>query len=313
MDPEEIYPLATWNSDGTGITATEVAQRLKEAESLLKTDVKSDHILAARMIDAARRLHNIAFNNGVDPKYVSVLLAEAVYCALLDLAHANGIAADARQHCEKTLLRAGFYLSGIEILCGNPGENPAPSAWVDPFKVDLIDADRKALIAKMQRCLKGCGVSELPKSPGGDSVRASAESIGEIPVTPSPASGDDRNPNSLAHLSDEAKVIAAKHAIAAYGRNKQLPSASVSALFRELDGKAAGNKGAAPKHAWQGVKWVVVDDINRNDHSLSTEPLSRAIDQIWVRENSGSYADLVSSRAERLAEMVCRTEAAADG
>lgn len=179
-------------------------------------------------------------------------------------------------------------------------------------RTQMIKSNFEALEAEILRCLgRGC-VAKLPQSPGGDRVRAGAETIGKIPVTPSPAPRGDRDANSFAHLSDEAKVIAAKHAIAAYARNKQLPSAAHLALFGELDDKAAGNKGAAPKHAWQGVKWVVVDDIKRNDHSLSAEPLSRAIDQIWVRENSGSYADLIGSRAERIAEVINATDAAAD-
>lgn len=241
---------------------------------------------------------------GYKPEDFSIVIPARDFCHLLDDSRMISFKIGGSSTDTSTM-----RVYDIEILRGAS----APDAGIGIFGPKMVESNRKALDAEILRCLGRDAVGKLPKSPSSDRVSPRAEPIGKIPVTPSPASGDDRNPNSLAHLSDEAKVIAAKEAVAAYGRNKQLPSASVSALFRELDGKAAGNKGAAPKHAWQGVKWVVVDDINRNDHSLSTEPLSRAIDQIWVRENSGSYADLVSSRAERLAEMVCRGDSAADG
>lgn len=201
-----------------------------------------------------------------------------------------------------------FFYNDMEILRGVD----EVIVWLD---IPVIHPDREALEAEILRCLGRDAVGKLPEGAGGNRVSPRAEPIGEIPVTPSPASGDDRDSNSLAHLSDEAKVIAAKEAIATYARKKQLPSAAHLALFGELDGKAAGNKRA------QSIVDMIrmpgpdidIDDIDRNDHSLSAEPLSRAIDQIWVRENGGPYADLVCSRAERLAEMVWRAEAATDG
>lgn len=54
-------------------------------------------------------------------------------------------------------------------------------------------------------------------------------------------------------------------------------------------------------------------NINRHAHRLSSESLSRAADQIWSANSGGTYADLVCSRPERLAEMVYRGDAAADG
>lgn len=283
----------------------------------------------------------------------------------------------------------GFVGRGRRMQWHGMGINIATSGD-DAFGVALcgveIESHREALTSEMlSRLKRGC-IAELPEGTGGNRVSPRAEPIGKIPVTPSPAGGDDRNPNSLAHLSDEAKVVAAKEAVAAYARNKQLPSAAHLALFGELDGKRAGNKGsdepptsgrlrsAFSVGKWGGIRWVatdfaapgadktvaairradgsivatnlpagtvvataigdkfasftvlrdatgeteifsarIVDDIKRNDHSLSAEPLSRAIDQIWVRENGRPYADLIGSRAERLAEMVCRGDSAADG
>ncbi len=218
----------------------------------------------------------------------------------------------------RTLLRAGFHFCNFEILRGDPGQDRV-LACLARGRDEMIGANGESLLSEIEGCFQGSRIAKLPKSPSSNSVSPSAEPIGKIPVTPSPASGDDRNPNGLAHLSDETKVIAAKEAIAAYARNKQLPSAAHLALFGELDGKAAGNKGPGlgqagwmPAPAWHAQIDRLFDDIKRNNHSLSAEPLSRAIDQIWVRENGGSYADLVCSRAERLAEMVYRGDAAAD-
>lgn len=178
-------------------------------------------------------------------------------------------------------------------------------------------------------------IAELPEGPSADRVSPSAEPVGEVAVTPSPASGDDRNPNSLAHLSDEAKVIAAKEAIAVYARNKQLPSAEMLATFGELDRAKTGGSAAAVGEdlaesefctrlakAIHNLPPAAISitsspgapaNINRHAHRLSSESLSRAADQIWGANSGGSYADLVCSRAERLAEMVYRGDAAADG
>lgn len=347
MDPEETYPLATWNSDGTGITATEVAHRLKAAEknfanayrdafiakfAQAKSVVRTDGVVAAPpgvsgepkedadylLLERIFELPELIMSHGFPVSDISVMLPEESYVALLALAEAEDLAVNPTPFDPATLLRARFFLIGIEVLCG--GRLVTEPVAIFARLGAGVDANSKALLAKIQRCLTGGRITELPKSPSGDRVSPRAETIGKIPVTSSAAGRDNRDSNSLAHLSDEAKVIAAKEAIAAYARNKQLPSAAHLALFGELDGKRAGNKGPGlgqagwmPAPAWHAQIDRLFDDIKRNDHRLSAEPLSRAIDQIWVRENGGAYADLVCSRAERLAEMVCRTEAAADG
>jgi len=232
----------------------------------------------------------------IDPKYVSLVIPAHDFGVLYDV---NNV-----ENCHSSM-----RIYGMEILLGEDDV----SIWYSGPTV--VSANREALEAEILRCLGRDCVRELPQSASGNGVSPRAKTVGEIAVTPRPASGDHRDADSLAHLSDEAKVIAAKEAIAAYARKKQLPSAAHLAVFRELDSKRAGNKGRGltVKDCLKAKALLDADDIDRYHHSLSAEPLSRAIDQIWVRENGGAYADLISSRSERLAEMVCRSEAAADG
>lgn len=251
MDPEEIYPLATWNSDGTGITATEVAQRLKEAEK----------------------------------------------------------------------------------------------AWPQMIKPNF-----EALRVEILRCLGRGAVGELPKSASGNGVSPGVKTFREVGVTAGAAGRDNRDSNRTADLTHEEKIIAAKHAISVYARDKKLPSTEMLATFGELDrAKASGGAAAvgvdlAKPGADKTVWWIATDEctglldddtlvdfadadhriaaalarrgatanINRHAHRLSSESLSRAADQIWSANSGGSYADLVCSRAERLAEMVYRGDSAAD-
>jgi len=376
-----------------GITATEVAQRLKDAEKTARERLANAYRDA--FIAEFGETKPVVRTAGVVEREAAPIDLSAIYAACKAIMQAGyeprdfSIVIPGRDFCQ-LLGDLSFKVKGdpaetstmrvhdLEILRGDAG--------IGIFGPKMIESSRKALDAEILRCLGRGGITELPKSTSGDRVRASAEPIGKIPVTPSPAGGDDRDSNSLAHLSDEAKVIAAKHAIAAYARNKQLPSAAHLALFGELDGKRAGNKGsdepptsgrlrsAFSVGKWGGIRWVatdfaapgadktvaairradgsivatnlpagtvvataigdkfasftvlrdatgeteifsarIVDDIKRNDHSLSAEPLGRAVDQVWVRENGGAYADLISSRAERLAEMVCRGDSTADG
>lgn len=205
-----------------------------------------------------------------------------------------------------------FTFAEMEILRGES----QIIIWLD-LPDSMVKTCGEPLKAEILGCLQGGRVTELPQSASSNGVSPRAKPVSEVGIAPSPASGDDRDSNGLAHLSDEAKVIAAKEAIAAYARKKQLPSPAHLALFGELDGKRAGNKrprySISPAEAARLLRGDFIDDIHRNDHGLASEPLGRAIDQIWVRENGGSYADLISSRSERLAEMVNRGDSAADG
>jgi hypothetical protein len=243
---------------------------------------------------------------------------------------------------------------GIELLCGRE----EVQVWLVLPKV--IEPNREALKMEILRRLGWGGLGELPKSASSNGVSPSAKPVGEVGVTSSAAGRDNRDSNRPADLTHEEKVIAAKHAIAVYAREKKLPSAEALALFSELDGwfprggAAAVGVDLAKPGADRTARWwlgqspaamapvslptseelcsgfggleynfIAFDEvtdlgcgapanINRHAHRLSSESLSRAADQIWCANSSGSYADLVCSRAERLAEMVYRGDAAAD-
>lgn len=269
----------------TGITATEVAQRLGLPRCWPSPEYPPIDIAAIN------RVRRILLEHNVDPRQVGLTIPEQDFFefrrAFLPEPRSEG---------------SGMRIFDIEILRGLDGV----LVWFGSVK--MVTSRLEALEAEILRCLGRDRVRELPKSASSNGVSPSTKTIGEVAIAACAAGRDNRNPNSLAHLSYEAKVIAAKEAIAAYARNKQLPSAAHLALFREIDYARACNDSS--HRAWNAP---VIDDIKRNDHSLSAEPLSRAIDQIWVRESSGSYADLISSRAERLAELVCRGDSAADG
>lgn len=348
MENEENETPLTWSRAVLGVgaapmTATEVRERRRDAYLRMKQEMlskpepawvdefvnetqrriadamamqaeRAEGYSLERLINRIAGIGRIAENYGVAVKEIGIVLQETQYDRLLHFLKQSAPLVD-QPACPRSLLRASFRLYGVEILRGG-FDRDTPLVCLRNRDI-LFDAHREALIAEIESRLSGDAVSELPQSASSNGVSPGAKPVSEVGIAPRPASGDDRNPNSLAHLSDEAKVIAAKEAIAAYARKKQLPSAAHLALFGELDGKRAGNKG----RPWNPGKARLaacaagraVNDIDRNHHGLSAEPLGRAIDQIWVRENGGAYADLISSRSERLAEMVNRGDAAADG
>lgn len=330
VENEEQNCLLAWNSSGTAMTATEIRERRREAYFRLKQQMDAKPNPAVdKFVDevqrqvadamgltgpkAARPISFLDIAKAADaigqaghaPDDFSVVIPASDFCALLNDTRIfefkiSGNSAGA----------SSMRVYGIEILRGE-----RDIAVYCPHY--MVQPNREAMTAEILRCLGRDAVRELPEGTGGDRVRASTKPVSEVGIAPRPASGDNRDSNSLTHLSDEAKVIAAKEAIAAYARKKQLPSAAHLALFGELDSKRAGNKrprySISPAEAARLLRGDFIDDIHRNDHSLASEPLSRAIDQIWVRENGGAYADLISSRSERLAEMVNRGDSAADG
>jgi hypothetical protein len=244
---------------------------------------------------------------GYVPKDFSLVIPAQDFCALLDDTRMNSIkvAADSNG-------ASAMRVYDIEILRGENG--------IGIFGPKMISANREALDAEILRCLGRGSVAELPESACGDSVRACGETLREIVVAARPAGRDNRDSNRTADLSHEAKVIAAKHAIAVYAREKNLPGAEMLALFRELDGGEDG--GTAPAVGVDlrpgAVNFAFADrgataHINRHAHRLSSESLRRAADQIWIGNSGGTYADLVCSRPERLAEMVYRGDSAPDG
>jgi hypothetical protein len=279
---------------------------------------------------------------GYVPKDFSLVIPARDFCMLLDDARMVSFKVDGASSGTSAM-----RVYDIEILRGERG--------IGIFGPKMIPSNRKALDAEILRCLGRGSVAELPQSASSNGVSPSAKTIGEVRVTTSPASRDNRDSNRTADLSHEAKIIAAKHAIAVYAREKKLPGAEMLAAFGELDrAKASGGvatvgvdlaKPGSDKTAvhvtageWQGVVWIdesnmvtpkwirdAVGDraigqingapanINRHAHRLSSESLRRAADQIWIGNSGGTYADLVCSRPERLAEMVYRGDSAPDG
>lgn len=239
---------------------------------------------------AIHRVHRLLRRRNLDPSAVSITVPEADFLALADFTFNGDTSASKLRCCD------------IEILRGRDGV----MVWLNPC-IKMVESDRKALEMEILRCLGWDSVAELPQSASGNGVSPSAKAVGEIGVAPGAASGNDRNPDGFAHLSNEAKIIAAKAAIARYAREKKLPSAEHLALFRELDSHFPRNKGSRRS----GI--AMLDDIDRNDHSLSSESLGRAADQAWIREGGAPYRHLIGTAAQRLAEVVNAGDAAADG
>jgi hypothetical protein len=232
--------------------------------------------------------------------------------------------------CGRSLATTWMDVHGLRVLRGT-------SAFIVHYDLGhgslhgMVDADMKALTSEILRRLNRHGVRELPKSASSNGVSPSAKTIGEVGVTSSAAGRDNGDTHRTANLSHEEKIIAAKEAIAVYAREKNLPSAEMLATFGELDrAKASGGAAAVgvdlPATSgrllascvvgrWNGVKWIEAApaNINRHAHRLSSESLGRAADQIWSANSGGTYADLVCSRPERLADMVYRGDSAADG
>lgn len=178
-----------------------------------------------------------------------------------------------------------------------------------------ICADREALASEIKRCLGWDEVRKLPQSPGGDRVRAISEAIGQIGTAPRPTSSHDRNADSGGNLTNEAKIVAAKAAIAAYARDKKLPSAEMLATFGELDRPRAERRliDAEVRKGVKAAMLAVVNHVNGDCHSLASEALSRAADQSGVTDRGGAYRDFIGAAAQGFAKMIDAGDAAADG
>lgn len=184
---------------------------------------------------------------------------------------------------------------GIEFLRGSAAPNADRSVW---FKEVL--ANSVALTEEIIRCLSGGRVSKLPERTGGDRVSASPDSSGKVGVASSPAIGNNRNGNSARHIPDQLDVVSAKAAIAAYARDKKLPGSVSLAQLRELDNSIAAKNPVQP--IYMGID--LASDIQGDGHSLSSEPLSRAINQLNVAEDGRAHRDFIGAAAQGFAEML---------
>src|SRR3989304_2408075 len=257
---------------------------------------------------AIQRVHYLLRQHHLDPRTLSLVIPEADFLTFFAGWFSDRVKAED--------LGSSIRFCNIEILRGVD----TVIVWLS---IPVIHPDRDALEAEILRCLGRGAIRELPQGASSNGVSPSVKPSGEVGVTSGAASGDNRNPNGLAHLSNEAKVIAAKAAIAAYGREKKLPSAEALALFGELD-RAKASRGAAAvdddvraarvKKLSRTVAYLLSPaHIKRHAHRLSSEALSRAADQAWVTNSGGAYRDLVSAAPQRLAEMVYRGDSAPNG
>jgi hypothetical protein len=134
-----------------------------------------------------------------------------------------------------------FRFADMEILTGND-TGPHGRRETQIYFAGHVPPNMEPVAREVFACLLGCRVSELPHRARCNSVGTMAYSMSEIAVTPRPASGNNRNPRRLSDLSYEEKVVAAKESVAAYTRDKKLPSAEMLALYRELDGIRTAKK-----------------------------------------------------------------------
>lgn len=381
MGWDEEWLTEVSRQSGGAMTATEVRARLAAAEEA------AEKAAYKRTADAYRKAfiaefapaasspeyppitfsaiggaHSIIRRANYEPKDFSIVIPARDFCQLLDDARLVSFRVSG-----DSAGTSAMRVYDIEILRGD-----RDVVVYAARRTQMIKSNFEALEAEILRCLGRGAVGELPQSASGNGVSPRVKPVSEVGVTSSAAGRDNRDSNRPADLSHEEKVIAAKHAIAVYARDKKLPSAEMLATFGELDrAKASGGAAAvgvdiakpgadksvrwwAFKKAvrgpvalpasdellhgygglecdfvvfdeaadfdistrrWHGVKWVQATpaNINRHAHRLSSESLGRAADQIWGAHSGGSYADLVCSRAERLAEMACRGDSATDG
>jgi hypothetical protein len=227
----------------------------------------------------------------------------------------------------------------IEFLRGSAARGADHSVWFNK-----IPTNSMALTEQIIRCLSGGRVSKLPESTGGDRVSAGPDSSGKVGVTSGPTIGNNRNGNSVRHIPDQLDVVSAKAAIAAYARDKKLPGSVSLAQLRELDGRLAGKKGTGlnasaikrtakilsenevapdspPTYIWydEAAKarklWARAarfNNVEGDGHSLSSEPLSRAINQLNVAEDGRAHRDFIGAAAQGFAEMLDAGDASAD-
>jgi hypothetical protein len=201
-----------------------------------------------------------------------------------------------------------------------------------------IASGENAARREIKRKLAGSGPRPLEQSPRRHRMGASAKRVYHMERAASAASRNNGNADRPTHLTHEQKIVAAKAAIAAYARDKKLPSAEQLAAFRELDEAAKAAKpvvAVAPavpggnrtvfffedpvrdiNLAPGGLVWSSNQNpgawidrasiIERDNHSLSSEALGRAADQLGASQSGRSYADLVGTREQRLAEVLDR-------
>ena len=193
-----------------------------------------------------------------------------------------------------------FRYADMEILTGNytrEGERRETQLYF----TGVVAPDMDILTRKVFACLLGCRVSELPHRACCHTMGTMAYRMSEIPVASRPASGNNGNPRRLSDLSYEEKVVAAKEAVAAYTRDKKLPSAEMLALYRELDGIRAGHKRTGVNLA---TAFGNGNDVQSNSDRLASEALGRAVDKVGGFERGGPQRDFIGAAAQSFTNML---------
>jgi hypothetical protein len=240
------------------------------------------------------KIANMLMLRSLRPEDISVVLPSTDFGLLLVDLSRNG-RADLHG-------KARIRVSGVEVLCGDKDTR----ICIHP-RVPLGKADREALAVEILRCLGRYRVGKLPEGAGGDRVSASAEPVGKVGVTASPASGDNRDAHLTAEQAKELKIKTAKAAIAAYARDKKLPSAEQLAAFRELDDARSVNKNPVRRKSLMEIANEALRRIGEVDgdcDGLASEALSSAADEIWFAQSSGPYRDFVGAATQQLTEMI---------
>jgi hypothetical protein len=290
MDPASILGgstvLTTFDDKGK-MTATEYRMRdylsrhnpiHNRVEYKIMTNTQS--ITQCRLHNAAKAI----MNTGMLTRNVSIVLPGEDFCALrtqLGFSH-----------------EASMRYMGLELLwgaCTLPGADKEFSLWFN--ETSGLAAGLDSLAKEIIGCLTGSGVGELPEGAGSNCMGSGMYTTRKVSVTPSTATGDNGNPKRLADLSYEGKVKAAKEAVAAYAREKKLPSPEMLALFRELDDERACQR-------MMDAPFVdLVEVVDGDRHSLASAALGRAVNQVRGFESGGPDRDFIGAAAQRFTKM----------
>jgi len=278
---------------------------MRQYVTAMKAPPKPPEPKVTPIIDRISRVHEMLYKNSIAADSVSIVLPEDDW---LILRSEIEIYYNVKPKDDGSSLR----YCGIEFLRGSAAPNADRSVW---FKE--IPANSMALTEEIIRCLSGGRIGKLPEGTGSDRVSASPDSGGKVGVTSSPTIGNNRNGNGARHIPDQLDVVSAQAAIAAYARDKKLPGSVSLAQLRELDGRLAQNKrtatisGDSAKARKLWARTARFNNVEGDGHGLSSEPLSRAINQLNVAEDGRAHRDFIGAAAQGFAEMFDAGDASA--
>jgi hypothetical protein len=286
----KVSSLGTIWSDGT--TATEIALQREAAhkriaDAMRKKQAELEAKYRAELYERVKEMScPIHIEIGDIYKTINMLLSNfgmAASCVSVTLPRTTFVALAGPSQSRMRFCDMEFLTGEDDFV-----------VWVNPE----FPADVEAVKVEVLRCLTGGRISKLPERPGGHSMGPGTNAVGEVGIASGAAIGNDGNAHRGTHLTHEAKVIAAKAALAAYARDKQLPSAEQLAAFRELDSVRAAKKGTVIRQT------LHFDDVESNRDRLASEALGRAADQAVIAERGGAHRDFIGAAAQGFAEML---------